>query len=173
MTEKIAWADFHLSYFKSGDDMQQCIVKDLNDKIDIEATFNNHIQLMESTIETLKTVRDALLLENKEFDIDADCHHTAIGGDKKTIQKLVDLGVLEKDQYAYENEDQEDDEENEGDEGDEIIKEENYVNDEDNIELISDDSSEEDDTPCLMHDDDTCECGKIQKGVIVHTDNDE
>ena len=89
-------AQLWLDYYKQGDDMNQCIIKNEDGKIDAKASINNHIALLENVIEHLKQVNNLIPYDN-DIDIDANTHHIDLNGDSEIIQKLIDAKLLNSD----------------------------------------------------------------------------
>lgn len=85
-----------LPYFKQGDDMNSCLVRDEKNKLNVKASFENHINLLKSAIELLEGIKNSLP-EDGDFDIDADTHMISITGDRNIIEKLQNNKLLEND----------------------------------------------------------------------------
>ena len=99
-------AEICLPIFKQGDDIESCIVRDENDKINAKATIQNYIDLLHSAINILDSIKDALP-ENHDFEIGGDTHYIHISGNRQTIESLAeqDLVRIEEDDDAEDSED--------------------------------------------------------------------
>ena len=100
---KRLYATIFLPYFKQGDDLNGCIVKDENEVVDTKATLRNHMAQLEAAIAELKEIHDTIPDVNTCV-IDGDTHHIGIEGDERIINALVskELAQIDED-YNEEN----------------------------------------------------------------------
>ena len=66
-----------------------------NGKVNIEASFNNHIGLLKYCAEKLEKIRDALP-KSSEYELNADTHVISIIGDRNIIERLENEKLLDK-----------------------------------------------------------------------------
>ncbi len=97
-------AQIWLPYFKQGDDMNGCIVKDDNGVVDTKESIRNHIQLLNSAIEQLQKIYDSIPDMNT-CSINGDTHHIGIEGDERIINFLNKQGVITINEWDNESED--------------------------------------------------------------------
>jgi hypothetical protein len=90
-------AQILLPYYKQGDDMQRCMVKE-NGKVDARASISNHIDLLQAAIEQLQQIYDRLP-DGMNFDIEADTHVITLTGDTNIINQLIADELLYEDEY--------------------------------------------------------------------------
>ncbi|AYV76796.1 MAG: hypothetical protein Barrevirus1_18 [Barrevirus sp.] len=105
-------ATISLSYFKSGDDVARCLIKNPDDTVNTKETIGNHIALLESVIQHLKSIND-LIPEASNCTIHGDTHYISITGPENIIDELVTQKLAYIDDW---NEEEGDDEQNFDDE---------------------------------------------------------
>ena len=105
-----------LSYYKQGDDMSQCIVKENDGKVNAKASIENHIRLLQHTIDHLQEIHDKLS-DGMDFNITGDTHHISIEGDIKVIDSLIEDKLVHVDDFMDQESEDEDDEDDEDGEG--------------------------------------------------------
>ena len=82
-------ATIHLGYFKQGDDLSGCLVKNNhNGSVNTKKTIEKHIYLLESVISHLKQINDKIP-EINNCIIDGDTHYISIEGDEEIINDLI------------------------------------------------------------------------------------
>lgn len=84
-----------LPYFKRGDDLDSCIVKDDKGKIDTKETLRNHISLLESAIEILKAINLKIPITN-DMEIYGDTHYISLTGDERIINELLNADLVQE-----------------------------------------------------------------------------
>jgi hypothetical protein len=87
-------AAIRLDYYEQGDDMSEGIVRYPDGTVDIKTSFNNHIALLQRSIDKLETVKNALMAEDTSFDIEADMHYINVVGDTDVIKRLENNAIL-------------------------------------------------------------------------------
>ena len=92
-----------LAYFKQGDDVSRCLVKNDDDTVNTKETINNHITLLESVIEHLKSINDVIPDVNT-CTIHGDTHYICIEGDERIINQLVEKELAYIDEFGDEEE---------------------------------------------------------------------
>lgn len=102
---KKRYAEISLPYFKRGDDLSQCIVKNDNGLVDAKKTLINHIELLQSAIHILQSIHDEIP-DNNDIELEGNTHFIGIYGDENIINNLINKNLVEK------NDDLEDDSEN-------------------------------------------------------------
>jgi len=117
-------ATIGLGYFKQGDDLDRCIVKDDDGDVNTKETINNHIKLLEAVIEQLKSIND-LIPDVNTCSLYGDTHYISIEGDERIIDQLISHNLAQID----ENMDEPDSEVNDSDTSNED-KENNNNNEE-------------------------------------------
>ena len=108
---KTTHAEIKLPYFKQGDDLHDCISKNEDGKVDAKKTLENHISLLESTIQQLKDINEKIPLVN-DIVLKGDTHWITISGDERIINKLVEQELA----YKFS-----DDEDGDGDDDDSSV----------------------------------------------------
>lgn len=93
MTKRLS-AILNLTYFKQGDDINRCLVKINNNKIDIKASIENHISMLNESIDILKKVSEIISTnsESVEFNdttICGDTHMIILTGNENIIKLLA------------------------------------------------------------------------------------
>lgn len=94
-------AQIWLSYYKQGDDLDQCIVRDENNKIDSRATLENHINLLQMSIDCLKNIINELPLVN-DIELNGNTHYIGITGDERIINNLIEKNLVFEDDFSDE-----------------------------------------------------------------------
>ena len=89
-------ATIWLGYFKQGDDLDRCIVKDDDGDVNTKETLNNHIKLLEAVIEKLKSIND-LIPDTNTCSLYGDTHYISIEGDERIIDQLVSHNLAQID----------------------------------------------------------------------------
>jgi hypothetical protein len=84
-----------LNYYKQGDDMYHCLVKE-NDKINVKKSIEKHIALLESVINHLKAIDD-IIPDDNDLEINGDTHYIEISGSKNIIDNLVNANLANYD----------------------------------------------------------------------------
>ena len=102
-------AEICLPIFKQGDDIESCIVRDTNDKINATATIQNYINLLHSAIFILDSIKDTLSVSNHDFEIGGDTHYIHISGNRQTIESLAEQDLVRIEEEDDDVEDSEDD----------------------------------------------------------------
>jgi len=115
-------AEICLPIFKQGDDIEACIVRDENDKINAKATIQKYIDLLYSAISILNNIKDSIP-ENHEFEIGGDTHYIHISGNRQILESMAENNLV-----RIEEDDNEEDEEDNNNEDDN----EQYYSDNDN-----------------------------------------
>jgi len=92
---------YHAGYFKQGDDLGGLLEVTKTNK---EALNLWSKQLLEAS---QAAARLAELIPNKGVEIDADTHHIGFSGDNPVLEKLAEDGILEKDEFEEDFEDEE------------------------------------------------------------------
>ena len=95
-------ATIGLGYFKQGDDLDRCIVKDDDGDVNTKETLNNHIKLLESVIEHLKSIND-LIPDTNTCSLYGDTHYISIEGDERIIDQLVSHDLAQIDENMDES----------------------------------------------------------------------
>jgi len=90
-------ATIWLGYFKQGDDLDRCIVKDDDGDVNTKETLNNHIKLLEAVIEKLKSIND-LIPDVNTCSLYGDTHYISIEGDERIIDQLVSHNLAQIDE---------------------------------------------------------------------------
>ena len=85
MTDRVT-AEFHLPYFKQGDDLHSVTIKK-DGKVDAKATLLNHIALLQAAIGHLQAIHD-LIPDDNTVDLDGDTHMITITAEKSLIETL-------------------------------------------------------------------------------------
>lgn len=91
MTDRVT-AEFHLPYFKQGDDLHGVRIIKVDpitkkDKVDAKATLLNHIALLQAAIGHLQAIHD-LIPDDNTVDLDGDTHMITITAEKSLIEAL-------------------------------------------------------------------------------------
>ena len=85
-------AEIRLSYYKQGDDLKTCLITsgDNNDVINIPATMDRQIALLQSSILQLNEVKSIYMkLKPKNVKLDGDGHFIGISGPDYFINQLI------------------------------------------------------------------------------------
>jgi hypothetical protein len=98
-------AEICLPIFKQGDDIEACIVRDENDKINTKATIQNYIDLLHSAISILNSIKDTIP-ENHDFEIGGDTHYIHISGNRQILESMAENNLvrIEEDDNEVDNE---------------------------------------------------------------------
>lgn len=102
------YADIRLFYYKEGDDLATCIVRNDDGTMNVKESFQRHIGLLQASIDKLQAIHDAIP-DNNTCKLDADTHHIGIYGDDNVVQALVDRGLVSLDDFNNEEEPDTDD----------------------------------------------------------------
>lgn len=101
----------HLNYWKQGDDLDRCIVKNDDDSINTKKSIENHISLLESVISHLKDINDKIP-EVNICELYGDTHYISIEGDERIMNELVSNKLAYEDPFDDEEETTNEDEDN-------------------------------------------------------------
>jgi len=95
------YADIRLFYYKEGNDLATCIVRNDDGTMNVKESFQRHIGLLQASIDKLQAIHDAIP-DNNTCKLDADTHHIGIYGDDNVVQALVDRGLVSLDDFNNE-----------------------------------------------------------------------
>lgn len=87
--------EIRLPYFKQGDDLDSCIFKNSNGKIDVKKTLEAHINLLDCAANILKQINNKIPLDN-EMEISGNTHFIELTGDEKIINELLKEKLVEE-----------------------------------------------------------------------------
>lgn len=114
---KPKYAEIRLPYFKQGDDLDACTVKNADGSVNAKETLDNHIKLLEATIEILKGINQNIPPVNN-VSLEGNTHHIGITGDDRIINALIEKELAYEDPFPEDEDYTESSEINESDESD-------------------------------------------------------
>jgi len=97
------YADIRLFYYKEGDDLATCIVRNDDGTMNVKESFQRHIGLLQASIDKLQSIHDTIPDDNT-CKLDADTHHIGIYGDDNVVQALIDKDLASLDEFYNEEE---------------------------------------------------------------------
>lgn len=102
-------AEVRLSYYKQGDDLKASKVRGANGKVNIPATIDKHISLLQSAIFQLNEIKQVYLaMQPKHVVVDGDAHFISISGPNHFINSLIKTGLASKDPFDSVSESEDD-----------------------------------------------------------------
>jgi hypothetical protein len=104
-------AEIHLPYFKQGDDCCRCIVMNEDGTQNVHRTLQNHINLLQYTVEKLQEIKN-LIPEDTDLELYGDTHYISISGNTDDIQSLIQAGLANAEDWSENEEENPDDYDN-------------------------------------------------------------
>lgn len=93
-------AEIRLSYYKQGDDLKSSYVRRSNGKINIVATIDAHVGLLQSAIEQLEGIKQIYIKQKpRHVSIDGNAHFISISGPNHFINTLLKNSLAKKDPF--------------------------------------------------------------------------
>lgn len=99
----ILYSTIQLNYFKQGDDMNNCLIKDDNGKVNVKKSLKNYIVKMKSVIDHVKEIHDFIPDENN-LELTGDTHYISLNGEHEIIERLVNFNLIQLNTYSDDDE---------------------------------------------------------------------
>ncbi len=101
----VLFSEIHLPLFKVGDDIDSCLIK-TNDKVDVKASLENYISLLQAAIDHVQKICDFMPVNNN-LTLHGDTHYVSLSGEPEVIERLAKFDLVTLDEYANNEEEEE------------------------------------------------------------------